>query len=211
MVDATRTDLANHALDLLGQEDVANIDEPVTDIERKIARNLGAALELSLKQRRWGFAREVRSLAALDESEDRFQFLTRLPVDCLLVWTVNGKSDGWVLRAGSGRGRLAHNGGNPVSLEYTKLLEPHELPTEFLLYCAAELAVLCMRTPTVDLSAAKQDELLRTADDRLVDAAAIHDAQGGETELVPSRYIDQLYGFGSRSASCHPWPGEGSS
>lgn len=192
MTDRSATDLANMALDLLGQDDVEDIDEPTTAIERKIKRNLQTAIDVSLKHARWYVCRTVTSIAALSEEEEAYPYLSQLPGDCLVVWTIGGDPKGWERRAGPGAGRVAHAAGNPATIEYGRRINPDQMPTELALYCAAELALMCMRTPTVDLSAAKQESLKRERNERLMIAADLHAMQGGVPEAVPSRYISAL-------------------
>ena len=194
MSDRSPTDLANMALDLLGQEDVEDINEPTTGIERKVSRNLDDAIEIALKQARWNACREVGSITALNEIEDTYPYLSQLPGDCFVVWTIGGDAKGWEIRAGAGAGRVAHSAGNPATIEYGRRIQPHEMPAEMALYCAAELALLAMRSPSVDLSAAKQQELKSERDERLMVAVDLHAMQGGLIEAVPSRYIDALHG-----------------
>lgn len=194
MTDRSATDLANMALDLLGQDDIEDIEQPTNDVERKISRNINDAIDYSLKQARWNACRVVGSVAALDEPEEVYAYIAQLPGDCLTVWSIGGDTKGWEIRAGAGAGRVAHAAGNPAQIVYGRRITPAEMPVELALYCAAELAILCMRGPTVDLSAAKQEAIKRDRDERLMIAADLHAMQGGLTEAVPSRYIAALEG-----------------
>lgn len=198
MTGLSDTDIANFALDLLTEPAVADITADLAElsgIERTVARLYPTARDLALKKHWWKPARATASLPTIAETDDRYGNVYQLPSDCVLIWTFNGREDGFDRRFGQGAGKLAAVDAPPGVLVYGRRLLAGETPIELALLIGAELAHLAATTAGVELRAERRDKILAARDEREETALLICGAEGGEEQHFRSRYVDALYGY----------------
>lgn len=197
----TRTFIASHALELVGEKELEDIAQPTTSLERRVARHFEPVYKLTLRRAKWKAARETfTSTASASRTDDRYPTVVALPADCVAVWTVNDEEDGWERLSGGAGGFVAGAFSLPAEVVFTRRIEPHEMPEELAYLVGHNLALKIMRAPELNISAARRQELKDArdeAEDAAMDAAA---AEGGITEQVPSRFMDAAYGLYAEGA-----------
>lgn len=194
--DRTETDIASLALDLIGEPPITDLENPGNEIERRIARLYGDARDLVLKAHWWTCARRTEDLAAIaDPPKGPYASQFQLPEDCLIVWTLAGREDGFERVPGPGAGRLASNAAAPARLVYGARLSAGETPVELAHAIAARLAVLASTGPGIETSGRKRQDLEAIADERLQDALDVVGTEGGQDAPFQSRFIDALNGY----------------
>lgn len=190
----SKTDIANYALDLLKEPPASDIDAPASGIERTVARLYGDAADATLKMHWWKAARATQMLATISATDDEFKNVFQLPSDCLLIWTFNGREDGFERRFGQGAGRIAAHDVGPARLVYGRRLEPGETPVEIALLIGANLALLASTAAGVELSDNDVARIQKIADQREETALLISGAEGGVEQQCRSRYVDAAHG-----------------
>lgn len=196
MAQRTDTDIANYALDLLGEPPMGDIGAPDGPVERTIARLYPAAKVEVLSLYWWSSQRRTQTLARLvNETDPEYGSLYPLPDNCVLVWTANGVEDGWLKINGQAGGRLAGNFGDTVSVVYGADLGPEALPEVLALLIGARLADLASSSNAIELPQRKLDRIAKIVDQREARALDVVGSEGGsEDGAFHSRYIDALNG-----------------
>lgn len=195
-MSASETDICNMAMDLLGEDEMADFHAPATRLEGRLVRNYPYAKEMVLKKHRWKVARAtLESIAALNVEDSQYTTVIQLPGDCLSVWLVNGREDGWERRFGQGVGRVAGDFTVPASIVYTRDLDEGELPIQLQLAIGAQLAALCMNGPNIDLTQADKKRIIDAVADTIDVAVDIVGAEGGVDEVFESRFVAAVHGY----------------
>lgn len=207
----TDTDLANAALDLIGEDPIDTLfpvdedaaDAPLLKIHRAAQRAYAPSVEFILQQRNWSRAHGVAQLAALSDAvDDQFERVFQLPHDCVRVKAVTAAGGGthyrWTRRAGPERGRIASDAPGGSRLAYVALIDPPAMGAALFDACVARLAVNLAIVKSESRS--KLDQLRGLMRDRYKEAMRQDASERSSTNaLTGSRHLTAMrdgYGHG---------------
>lgn len=194
--ERTDTDIANMAMDLLGEPPIADLEEPRTDLERRAQRRFHEARDFVLSQNWWKASRAEERLTLLSGVVDEeFPAQVQLPENCVLVWTVNGDQDGFEQIAGPGGGRLAGRWSGAPRVVYGRRLSAAETPLYLQRLIAAQLALDLAPSLGVEVKGDRLRRLEAAHEDAMAIALATAGAVGGREQPIRSRYVDAMDGY----------------
>lgn len=193
----TETDLANAALDLIGEDPIDTLfpaeddDAPLLKIHRAAQRAYGPSVEHVLQQRNWSRAHAVKPLAALTgEVDDEFERVFQLPADCVRIKAFKDAKTPmrWTRRAGPERGRIASDAPGGAVLSYVALIGPAAMGASLYQTCVASLAVNLAIVKSESRS--KLDQLQNTFVQRYKDAMRQDASERSSSQaLIGSRHV----------------------
>jgi len=184
---ASKTEIGNHALRLLGAQRVANIDPAdASKGARAMAFSYDQVRKECLRETDWNFAEAEASLAK-DGTDPTWIFANRylLPVDCLSVRGINSRSK-WRVT-----GRYIYtDAGDPLEILYTyDNQNVPEFDALFVKYFYHQLALANVEEMTQ--SGTKQDRLRDRLTRDIVDLAWWADgAEGTPDDVDTDTWLD---------------------
>lgn len=202
----TETDLANAALDLIGEDPIDLLfpeasDTPLLKIHRAAQRAYAPAVEFVLQQRNWSRAHKVETMPAVAGAvDDAFDRVFQLPQDCVKIKAVldNTNPVRWARRAGPERGRVASNAPSGCKLAYVSAISPSAMGAALYLACVGKLALDLAIVKSESTS--KLAELRKVFRERYSDAMRQDASERSSSEaLIGSRHLISMrdgYGHG---------------
>ena len=174
---ASRVQVCNMALGLIGAESVTSITAPTTEAERKCALYLDQAIEETLRLYPWNCAVKRVSLAQLSETPAwGYSYCYALPADYIRgLWSDYTDIDFKIA------GGILHADESSFNLEYISRIGVNEMDPLCLSACIALLASYLAFAVT---NSASMAEAMMARHERSLVKATIADAQEGTPEPV---------------------------
>lgn len=188
----TNEDIANIAMDILGESDITDFQTPTGKIETAAVRRLHDGVSVVMRLAKWSVARAAIKIGTSPRTDDLdYRAQSQLPDDCAKVWSVGGNEKGWTVVAnGSEGGLLLHNAPGPIYLIYGRRLEAGEMPAQLARLCGAQLA-LDLVTTDRELTR-KRNDVRAAFNEALRNAAWL--GEGGADVVVGSDWLNAVRG-----------------